>query len=513
VEHEISQSAAQIPWFDLYARYAYAAADATPLFIIAVDDYVRASGDTEFVQANWDHIARAYQFLRSTWDESGLPRNIGFGHGWIEGGPLLYPSLPLLVPAFKSEMYLSGLGVEALRALAELARLSGHADLDSEAGGLFQQRRAQLNDVFWSPERNSFVVALDQQDHRIDLPTVLTTVPMWFGLTDPAKSDATINQLADVDHATDWGMRLISASDSRFNPAGYHFGTVWPLFTGWAAVGEYRYHRSHAAYANVRANALLAFSGSAGHVTELLSGSVFEPISTSSPHQIWSSAMIISSLLRGTLGLKVDALNHRLSLAPHLPGDWTNWRAINVHMASATFDLAYSYAADTITLTVDTRGAERADLEFSPAISLSAKVLGVKVNGRTVKYNIRENSTDRHVEVDVPLNASSTTVSIRVRDNYALVVPSDLPALGAPSRNVKVIAEQWDPENRSFTYEVAGISGEQYDLPVRGSAPILRVEGAEIVETSTGRVLRVKVPGGETGYRHVRCTIHFAVSH
>ncbi|MBV9608585.1 MAG: hypothetical protein JO187_03415, partial [Acidobacteria bacterium] len=484
----------------------------TPLLLIAVDDYVHASGDTAFAGTNWDHLARAYQFLRSTWDENGLPRNLGVGHGWIEGGPLLYP-VPQQqppVPAFKSEMYQSGLGVEALRAFADLANIGGHADVGSEAAGLVEQRRTQLNDVFWSPEQKAFIFAVDQQDKRVDVPSVLTTVPMWFGLTDQQKTNATINQLADADHATDWGMRIISAREPRFNPSGYHFGSVWPLFTGWAAVGEYRYHRQYPAYANLRASAMLTSTGSAGHATELLSGAVFEQISTSSPHQIWSSAMIISSLTRGLLGLEADAINHRLTLAPHLPGDWTSWRAVNVHMGNATLDLAYSYAADTMTLNVTNRGAQNSTLHFSPAISPNAKVLGARVNGRNVRYNVRKSATDQHVDIDVPLDPSSTVVAIRLRDNFALVVPSPVPALGAATRNLKIVTEEWDAAGGSATYEVAGVAGNQYDVAIYGSARIARVEGAELVPTNTGEVLRVAIPAGEPGYRHVRFTIHFA---
>src|SRR5205085_9274578 len=137
-----------------------------------------------------------------------------------EGGLLLYPTpTPPLQPAFKTEMYQSGLGLEALRAIGDLAKLSGNSDAQPESD-LFEQRRAQLNDVFWSPEKNAFIFAIDQQDKRLDVPSVLTTVPMWFGLTDEQKTNATINQLADSDHATDWGMRIISDRAPRFTPSG-----------------------------------------------------------------------------------------------------------------------------------------------------------------------------------------------------------------------------------------------------------------------------------------------------
>src|SRR6202040_285322 len=43
IPHEIAQGANFVPWFKDYP-YPYASADATPLFIIAMDDYVRQSG-------------------------------------------------------------------------------------------------------------------------------------------------------------------------------------------------------------------------------------------------------------------------------------------------------------------------------------------------------------------------------------------------------------------------------------------------------------------------------------
>src|SRR5207253_4968674 len=153
-------------------------------------------------------------------------------------------------------------------------------------------------------------------------------------LTDEDKSQATIQQLADADLQTDWGTRIISNRSPIYNGSGYHFGSVWPLFTGWASVGEYRYHQALPAYANLRANALLAFDGSLGHVTEVLSGDYYQQLSTSSPHQIWSAAMVVSPMLRGMLGLRQDALSKKLSFAPEVPADWTYFRVRNVQVGN-----------------------------------------------------------------------------------------------------------------------------------------------------------------------------------
>jgi len=126
--HEIAQGASFVPWFKDFP-YGYASADATPLYIIAVNDYVTESGDVAFAKEKWDSVWKAYQFLRSTYDEQGFPKNFGVGHGWVEGGPLL---------PIKSEFYQSGLGAEALRALSNLARLTGKDALATELTQAFQ---------------------------------------------------------------------------------------------------------------------------------------------------------------------------------------------------------------------------------------------------------------------------------------------------------------------------------------------------------------------------------------
>ena len=118
IPHEISQSAGLVDWFGKYP-YGYAAADATPLFLIAASDYVERSGDVAFAREKWDSIERAYQFLDSALDADGFAENAGVGHGWVESGPL--------VPV-RTEIYQAALGIEALRAMGNLARSIGKTE-------------------------------------------------------------------------------------------------------------------------------------------------------------------------------------------------------------------------------------------------------------------------------------------------------------------------------------------------------------------------------------------------
>jgi len=59
-------------------------------------------------------------------------------------------------------------------------------------------------------------------------------------------------------------------------PSVYHQGTVWPLYTGWVSVAEYRAGQDIAGYAHLMQNANLTWAQDPGDVTELLSGQFYQ---------------------------------------------------------------------------------------------------------------------------------------------------------------------------------------------------------------------------------------------
>ena len=238
-------------------------------------------------------------------------------------------------------------------------------------------------------------------------------------------------------------MRIIASTASRYSGGGYHYGSVWPLFTGWASVGEYQYHRDLPAYANLRANALLALDGSLGHVTEVLSGDQYQPLSTSSPHQIWSAAMVISPLLRGMFGLSSDAGAHLLTFAPHVPADWANFAVKNVHVGACVVDLRYHRTEETITLDADRSGTGDCSLEFSPSLSPGAEVIAVEMNGHLVANRVTKSLADQHLHVKFPLARGSNKLHITVLNDFGVSLPTSLPPLGAKSRGLRVLSETW----------------------------------------------------------------------
>jgi len=497
IPHEIAQGASFVDWFKAYP-YAYASADATPLFLIGVDDYVTSSGDIEFAKANWPHIVKAYEFIRSTYNANGFPRNFGIGHGWVEGGPLL---------PIESEFYQSGLAAAAVRSLAHLSQLTGRDADVQPLSAQFDKERAHLNEAFWQADKKTFAFAQGRDNQLVDQPSVLATVPMWFGLTDEDKSQKMISTLAAHEHQTDWGMRIISNHAPQYSAGGYHYGSVWPLFTGWASVAEYRYHQAQPAYDNLRANALLALDGSPGHVTEVLSGDYYQPLSTSSPHQIWSAAMVISPLLRGLFGLQFNAQDHILTFAPHLPADWTTFALNQIASGPDSVSLHFSRDDNSVILTAERKGSSDLRLRFTPSLCPRAQVLSVTFNGKPLAFRLEPHATDQHLILEAALAAGSNTLKIRVRNDFSVSVANSLPALGSTSLGLHVFSQSWNATHDTLTLETEGLPGKTYSLSVWGKDQIKSTEGASL---GIGASLEVKFPpSASTDPQKRTVTFHF----
>jgi hypothetical protein len=345
----------------------------------------------------------------------------------------------------------------------------------------------------------------------MNVPSVLAAVPMWFGLLDESKGLPMVERLSEPDIQTDWGMRIIPTTDPRYDAAGYHSGTVWPLFTGWASVGEYRYHAALPAYENLRSNALLTFDGSLGHVTEVLSGSYYQTLSMASPNQIWSSAMVINSLLRGMFGLETDALANAVTLNPHIPANWTSLSVNHVQSGSCLLDFHYRKTEGEIELEIDRKAGSECVVDFSPALSVRAQVTGLEFNRHGIPYRSLENQSDQHVSVSLKITEPKSTLVIKLRNDFGLGESFELPSLGSNSNGLRLVSEIWNRDRSLLTLEAASSSGGDYELEVWDPSQIEKVEGGEMIrETDMTAKLHIHIDKAELPEQaHKQIVIHF----
>ncbi len=427
--HEYSQTADQLDWKAL--PYEYAAADATPLFLLAMLDYVRASGDVAFLKEHRAEVLRAWQFETThDADGDGIYDNAQ-GTGWVESWP---PGMP------KQEIYLALLDGQACEAIAELSGLLGDKGLAAAASARAAAVEATIEREYFQPATGTYGFSWNKG--QLDTTaTIYPALAWWSGGKGLEHAQASLRAWASHDFATDWGLRDVSADDPLYDGMSYHQGSVWPLFTGWAALAQYRAGQPLAGYQAAIENVELTYAQDPGAVTELLSGDFFEPFGRSTSHQLWSSAMVVTPVLRGLFGIAVDGLKQEVHVEPHLPADWDAAEVDGLHVGASVVDLRFQREAQKLVVSfVNEKGSK------------------VRLAGATGE--------------SAPLRLALPAVEVSV--------PHGLPLRGARTAQMKVLSET--TEAHALRLELEGMAESSATLHVRRNGAVtLTAEGAQVV--------------------------------
>jgi glycogen debranching enzyme len=416
--HEYSQTAGDIDWASL--PYEYAAADATPLFLTAMLDYLRASGDVAFLREHRDSIDRAWRFETThDSDGDGIYDNAQ-GTGWVESWPGGMP---------KQEVYLALLDEQGSAAMAELAKLLGEDAVADAAAKRMGSLHATIEREYYRPQSGTYAFSRNVGGVLDTASTVFPSVAWWNGGGGLDHPEASLQRWASHEFASDWGLRDVAENDPVYDPISYHQGSVWPLFTGWAALAEYRAGHPLAGYAALMQNAALTEAQDPGAVTELLSGAFYEPFGRSTSHQLWSSAMVVTPLLRGLFGIEVDALHHVLTVKPHLPADWPSAEVHRLHVGESVVDLTCRRDGVAMVVSVATRSGPTVHLAGGkdsmqwalPAIEVVAPHGLPERGARTAQPKVvAETSAANSLQLEIEGLAGTSTTLRLIRNNPAV---------------------------------------------------------------------------------------------
>lgn len=467
IMHEYSQTAAFVNWKSL--PYMYAAADSTPLFLMAMQDFVQSSGDVNFLRLHREEVDKAWRFETThDSDGDGIYDN-SQGTGWVESWPSGMPH---------QEIYLALLDQQASAAMAKLSNLLNDATTATIARDRGAEIARKIEIEYYEPSRHAYAFSRNADGSLDHSATMFPMIAWWSGESGLAHAEASFRRWASHDFSTDWGLRDLAESDPFYNPTSYHQGSVWPLFTGWASLAEYRTGHSLAGYSHLMQNADQTTTQDLGAVTELLSGAFFQPFGRSTSHQLWSSAMVITPALRGMFGIDVDATSHTVRLDPHLPADWNQAEVDKLHVGSALCSLKYEREGQR--LVVHSGGESCAGVRLAS----NAKEARVAADGSSVSFALPA------VEV---------------------AVTHGLPAPGSRTTQLKVLDETW--ADHSLTLQLEGAAGALSELTVRCNTPNLhlRAEGARLETDGHNAVghtypLVVSFPSG-SGYQRETVTL------
>jgi glycogen debranching enzyme len=428
IMHEYSQTAASIDWQAF--PYMYAAADSTPLFLMAVEDYVKASGDVAFLTAHREAIEKAWTFETThDTDGDGIYDN-SQGTGWVESWPGAMPH---------QEIYLALLDQQASQAYAGIQHLLGNEGASSAAAKRASDIAATIEKEYYDQQKGCYAFATNPPgtpNSPVDRTTTVYPALAWWGTpaTAPLAHGAEcLKQFAAHALNTDWGLRDVANDEKIYDGMSYHQGSVWPLFTGWAALAEYRGGQPLAGYQLLMENANLTRAQDLGAVTELLSGDYFVPFGRSTSHQLWSSAMVITPTLRGLFGIDIDAQTKTITVNPHLPADWEDAAVRNLNIGGKIQDLSFQRDGGFLTVHIydgksagwklrsDEPGSETRDDNLStdglmiaiplPAVEIKEWTLGLtKPGDRTRRCRVvSEEYKAREIKLTVEAPASNDT--------------------------------------------------------------------------------------------------------
>jgi glycogen debranching enzyme len=309
----------------------YGNADATPLFVVLLDEYERWTGDTRLVE-HLEHAARAalnwideYADLQGNGYVSYQRRNAKTGlenQCWKDSwDSVCYRNGDL--PGFpRATCELQGYAYDAKMRGARLARLvwkdPAFADrLEKEAADL----KRRFNRDYWVEDGQYFAVALDPDGRQVDALTSNNGHLLWSGIVDKPKARAVARHLLSPRLFSGWGVRTLAEGEARYNPIGYHVGTVWPFDNSFIAWGLRRYGFKDEA-AHIAAGILQAAEIFAGRLPEAFGGYPRSltryPVQypTACSPQAWSTGAPLL-LLRTALGLEPTGDN--LIIDPALP--------------------------------------------------------------------------------------------------------------------------------------------------------------------------------------------------
>jgi glycogen debranching enzyme len=355
------------------------ASDATPLYVILAAHYLRASGDRAFIAKSWSHVQRAMAFLYSTdTDGDGLIENTNVGHGWVEPGGTLF--------GVHSELYLSVLWSEALRSAATIAQSLGLSEISARYAKDALSVQHIVDADFWNAGTEYYNYGKRIDGTYNDERTAFPSVGLIYGALDDAKARNVLSALAGNGFSTNWGVRILNSSSSHFNPRSYQEGSVWPLMTGWTALGEYTYGNSAQAYSHVMNILRIKKEWALGYVQEVMHGSVYRPGGVC-PHQCWSETNILHPVIEGMIGWKPDAPSATASLSPRFPLDWDTVSVSNLRMGHTVIRMAMRRQMHRTVYHIERLDGPACTVRFAPEIPGSMEITGLSVNGKHSAFN------------------------------------------------------------------------------------------------------------------------------
>ncbi|HUP82907.1 MAG TPA: glycogen debranching N-terminal domain-containing protein [Candidatus Limnocylindria bacterium] len=350
----------------------YGTVDATPLWLMLLDEYERWTGDSELVDQLWPNALAALEWLDRYGDLDGdgfieYTRQSERGlvnQGWKDSADSNRNRDGTLAEGPIALVEVQAYAYAARRGMARLARVRGDDRLAAAQDAAAEALRQHFENAFWMEDAGTYAMALDGAKRQVTGIASNAGHVLWTGIADQDRAARAAEVLTGRGMWSGWGIRTLSAETIGYNPIGYHLGTIWPHDNAICAAGFARY----GLFEETRLVAGALFEATAhfseARLPELFCG--FEratsplpvPYPVACSPQAWAAGSLYH-LMAATLGMRPDARGKRLELVrPGLPTWLPSLQVRGLRVGDARVDLEFATQADSISVEVLRRSAD-----------------------------------------------------------------------------------------------------------------------------------------------------------
>ncbi|KPQ16178.1 MAG: Glycogen debranching enzyme [Rhodobacteraceae bacterium HLUCCO18] len=226
-------------------HHYYGGIDQTLLFVVLAHAYWTRTGDRDRLHRLLPAIRAAMDWATVYGDRDGdgfieYARSAETGlknQGWKDSEDAVFHADGTLCVSPVALVEVQGYYVAALRAAAEL-----FAAFDTEDDAKALRERAdtlveQIDAAYWDDTLGTYCIALDADDQPVRVSTSNAGHLPFFGAALPHRLPRLFPTLTDARMLSGWGIRTVATDGARFNPMGYHNGSVWPHDNSLIAAG------------------------------------------------------------------------------------------------------------------------------------------------------------------------------------------------------------------------------------------------------------------------------------
>lgn len=338
----------------------YGSVDSTPLFLILMARHAMWVGNTSVFQELRKNVEAALGWI----DNYGDANHDGYveyqshskhgltNQGWKDSGDSVMNADGTLAKPPIALVEVQGYVYAAKTGIADLYERAGDKAAATTLREQATRLKRQFNRDYWMEKDKFMALALEAGGRAANVISSNPGQALWTGIVDQDKVEAIIDRLMSVEMFTDWGVRTLAKGERRYNPIGYHLGTVWPHDNSLIAAGIRR-SGSDDAFLQVFEGILSAAMGFRFfRLPELFAGFNRHDYSTPVRYpvachpQAWAAGTI-PFFVENLLGLVPDAFEHRLHIIrPLLPKMLNGFKVEGLRVGDASVDLQFKRSTD-----------------------------------------------------------------------------------------------------------------------------------------------------------------------